>query len=97
MISDEQLDRFRVDGTPVRVVRDADPANDVYGFVVAWDASSVLIRKRMNRRLVKLDRRYVYQPEPEPRALPPALAADGVSGEGADAAGGEAADRGNPE
>ena len=76
MISDDELDKFRIDGTLVRVVRDADRANDVRGYVVAWDGESVLIRKRSTRRLVKLDRRYVYQPASEPRALPPALAGD---------------------
>ncbi|HZG88021.1 hypothetical protein [Paenibacillus sp.] len=73
MISEEQLDRYRIDGTLLRVVRDANRDNDVRGYVVAWDESSVLIRKRSTRRLVKLDRRYVYQPIEEERALPPAL------------------------
>ena len=36
MINEEQLDRYRVDGTLLRVVRDADPKNDVKGIVVAW-------------------------------------------------------------
>jgi len=45
----------------------------VRGYVVAWDESSVIIRKRSTRRLVKLDRRYAYQPIEEERALPPAL------------------------
>jgi hypothetical protein len=61
MISDDQLDAYRVDGTLLRVVRDADPANDVKGIVVAWDGEVVMIRKA-NRRLVKLDRRYLYIP-----------------------------------
>lgn len=74
MITDEQLDAYRIDGTLLRVVRDAEPGNDVRGFVVAWDEQTVLIRKRSTRRLVKLDRRYVYQPQAEPRALPPSVA-----------------------
>ncbi|MED4601750.1 hypothetical protein P9314_13670 [Paenibacillus validus] len=66
MISDEQLDRYRIEGTLLRIVRDADPANDVRGFVVAWDDSTVMIRKR-TRRVVKLDRAYHYEPYSEPR------------------------------
>ncbi|MGG1556379.1 MULTISPECIES: hypothetical protein [Paenibacillus] len=61
MITDEQLDTYRVDGTLLRVIRDASPANDVRGFVVAWDDETVMIRKK-NRRVVKLGRGYVYQP-----------------------------------
>ncbi|WFA17630.1 hypothetical protein ERY13_10240 [Paenibacillus mucilaginosus] len=67
MITDEELDRYRVDGTLLRVVRDADRANDVRGYVVAWDDHTVMIRKR-TRRVVKLDRSYVYQPYTETRA-----------------------------
>jgi len=74
MISDEALDAYRIDGTLLRVVRDANRDNDVRGFVVAWDESAVLIRKRSTRRLVKLDRRYVYQPASEERVLPPSIA-----------------------
>lgn len=66
MITDEQLDEYRVAGIKVRVVRDADPANDVRGIVVAWDDESVLIR-RPNRRVVKLDRGYFIQPAEEKR------------------------------
>lgn len=66
MISDEQLDEYRVAGTMLRVIRDANEANDVRGIVVAWDNEFVMIRK-MNRRLLKLDRRYVYQPYDEER------------------------------
>jgi len=80
MITDEQLDQYRVEGTLLRVVRDADRANDVRGYVVAWDAQSVLIRKRSTRRLVKLDRRYAYQPHAEERALPPSIA-DAIGGD----------------
>jgi hypothetical protein len=61
MISDEQLDAYRVEGTLLRVIRDAEPANDVKGIVVAWDGELVMIRKA-NRRLVKLDRHYLYIP-----------------------------------
>ncbi|MFC0211141.1 hypothetical protein ACFFK0_01545 [Paenibacillus chartarius] len=68
MISDEQLDQYRIDGTMLRVVRDADPANDVRGFVVAWDDKLVVIRKR-NRRLVQLDRNYTYMPYKEERPM----------------------------
>lgn len=66
MISEEQLDHYRMEGTKLRVVRDADPVNDVKGIVVAWDDTSVMIRKQ-NRRIVKLDRRYHYQPFTEER------------------------------
>jgi len=69
MISEELLDQYRVNGTRVRVVRDADEANDVRGIVVAWDDNTVLIRK-MNRRVVQLDRSYLYQPADEPRRFP---------------------------
>jgi RNase P/RNase MRP subunit p29 len=61
MIDDKQLDEYRVNGTKIRVVRDANEANDVRGFVVAWDGESVLIRKQ-NRKVVKLPRTYLYQP-----------------------------------
>jgi hypothetical protein len=66
MITDEQLDAYRINGTLLRVVRDANEINDVKGIVVAWDDQSVMIRKA-NRRLVKLDRRYLYQPFAEER------------------------------
>ncbi|MEW9698613.1 hypothetical protein [Paenibacillus sp. SI8] len=61
MITEDQLDHYRVEGTLLRVIRDVSPTNDVRGFVVAWDDESVLIRKK-NRRVVKLARGYVYQP-----------------------------------
>ncbi|CAG7624554.1 hypothetical protein PAESOLCIP111_02635 [Paenibacillus solanacearum] len=67
MISDEQLDQYRLNGTLLRVVRDADRTNDVRGYVVAWDDTTVLIRKR-TRNVVKLDRSYLYQPYEETRA-----------------------------
>ncbi|MEI7028097.1 hypothetical protein [Paenibacillus sp. y28] len=69
MISEEQLDTYRLEGTKLRVIRDANPENDVRGIVVAWDEQSVLIRKP-NRRVVKLDRHYSYQPASEQRADP---------------------------
>ncbi|WP_201305451.1 hypothetical protein [Paenibacillus puerhi] len=67
MITEDQLDRYRVEGTMLRVVRDADRANDIRGIVVAWDDDTVMIR-RPNRRVVKLDRSYSYRPFSEPRA-----------------------------
>lgn len=66
MISDDELDKYRVEGTKLRVLRDADPANDVAGIVLAWDETHVLIRKQ-NRRVLKLDRSYTYQPFAEER------------------------------
>lgn len=66
MISDEQLDHYRQQGAKMRVVRDEYPANDVKGTIVAWDETTVLIRKQ-NRRVLKLDRRYHYQPFTEER------------------------------
>jgi len=67
MISDEQLDRYRIEGTQLRVVRDAIEANDVIGIVVAWDDEQVMIRKR-SRRIVRLSRSYRYEPASEPRS-----------------------------
>ncbi|MBY9082451.1 hypothetical protein KIH86_11320 [Paenibacillus sp. HN-1] len=61
MISDEQLNEYRLSGEKVRVVRDALESNDVVGIVIAWDDSQVMIR-RPNRRVVKLDRGYIIQP-----------------------------------
>ncbi|ALS28509.1 hypothetical protein ABEV74_08880 [Paenibacillus cisolokensis] len=69
MVSEEQLDRFRQSGETVRVVRDGIESNDVLGIVVAWDDESVVIRKP-NRRVVKVSRRYIYQPASEKRANP---------------------------
>ena len=57
MISEEQLDQYRVDSTLLRVIRDVSPTNDVRGIVVAWDDETVLIRKK-NRKVVKLARSY---------------------------------------
>jgi hypothetical protein len=66
MITEEQLDKYRIEGTKLRVVRDADPKNDVRGIVVAWDDDLVAIRKQ-NRNIVKLNRGYHYQPLTEER------------------------------
>lgn len=66
MISEEQLDRYRVEGTKVRVIRDGMEQNDVVGIVVAWDDTSVIVRKP-SRRVVKLSRSYVVQPADQPR------------------------------
>lgn len=66
MVSEEQLDAFRISGETVRVVRDEIEANDVLGIVVAWDESSVVIRKP-SRRVVKLSRSYRYIPAAEER------------------------------
>lgn len=68
MVSDEQLNQLRIEATQIRVIRDADEANDVIGSVIAWDDASMLIRKR-NRRVVKLPRKYVIQPSSEPRTF----------------------------
>ncbi len=61
VLTDEQLNQYRLDGTKVRVVRDALEINDVIGIVVAWDDSTVMIR-RPNKRIVKLDRSYSITP-----------------------------------
>ena len=66
MISDEQLDAYRISGEKIRVVRDGLESNDVKGIVLAWDETQVMIR-RPNKRVVKLDRNYLYQPFSEPR------------------------------
>lgn len=66
MLSDKQLNAFRISGEKVRVVRDGLKENDIRGIVVAWDDKQVLIR-RPNRNVVKLDRNYVIQPSKEER------------------------------
>lgn len=66
MLSDEQLNAYRLSGEKVRVVRDGLKENDIRGIVVAWDDTQVLIR-RPNRNVVKLDRNYVIQPSKEER------------------------------
>ncbi|TQR45253.1 hypothetical protein [Paenibacillus popilliae] len=68
MMEEAELDRYRVEGTFVRVIRDILEMNDVRGFVVAWDDEYVMIRKR-NRRVVKLSRSYMIQPADEPRTV----------------------------
>ncbi|ANE48265.1 hypothetical protein SY83_20450 [Paenibacillus swuensis] len=68
MITEEQLDHYRVEGTKLRVIRDALEENDVKGIVVAWDDDSVMLRKQ-NRKIVKLDRSYIYQKADEERRL----------------------------
>lgn len=69
MISEEQLNEYRIEGTRIRVVRDAEPSNDIKGIVVAWDDTHVIIRKQ-NRRVVKLPRTYIIQPFNEERINP---------------------------
>jgi len=66
MLNEEQLDKLRVDGTKIRIVRDALEQNDVVGIVVAWDDEYVLIR-RPNRRVVKVKRSYSIQTASEER------------------------------
>ncbi|MBC8079510.1 MAG: hypothetical protein H7X86_04145 [Gorillibacterium sp.] len=61
MISEEQLDQFRLEGIQVRVIRDADPVNDIKGYVMAWNDQLVMIKK-LNKKVLKLDRQYQYQP-----------------------------------
>jgi len=72
MVSEEQLDAYRQSGESVRVVRDEIEANDVLGIVVAWDETTVLVRKR-SRRVVKLSRSYRYIPISEERMSPPSV------------------------
>ncbi|MBP2001258.1 hypothetical protein J2Z69_002301 [Paenibacillus shirakamiensis] len=69
MISDEQLDAYRLSGEKVRVVRDGLDTNDIRGIVVAWNDTQVMIR-RPNRNVVKLDRNYIIQPSKEKRISP---------------------------
>ncbi len=69
MISEEQLDAYRLSGEKVRVVRDDIRDNDIRGIVIAWDDEHVLIR-RPNRNVVKLSRNYLIQPSKEPRRSP---------------------------
>ncbi len=69
MITDEQLDEYRLTGTKIRVVRDSEPENDVRGHVVAWDDETVMVRKS-NRKIVKLSRSHVYQSTDQKRTPP---------------------------
>ena len=66
MMEEEKLDRYRVEGAKVRIVRDAMEMNDVVGIVVAWDDDTVMIR-RPNRRIVKVSRAHRIQRAEEPR------------------------------
>ena len=68
MISDDQLNEYRISGQQVRVVRDNMEQNDVLGIVVAWDNESVMLRKK-SRRVVKLRRDYVYIDAGAPRPI----------------------------
>jgi RNase P/RNase MRP subunit p29 len=61
LITEEQLNEYRISGEKVRVQRDQNRENDVRGVVVAWDDKYVVIRKS-NRNLLKLPRYYVYSP-----------------------------------
>lgn len=65
-IDDQTLDRYRLEGIKLRVVRDANRKNDVRGHLVAWNDDYVMIRKS-NRNVVKLSRDYFIQPAKEPR------------------------------
>lgn len=66
MITDEQLDKFRIEGTLIRVIRDQNEENDIRGFIIAWDDELIALRKR-NRKIMRLSRNYTYQPASEPR------------------------------
>ena len=66
MLTDEQLNEYRIEGTKVRIVRDNIEANDVKGIVVAWNEQSVIIRKQ-NRKVVEVSREYLLQPQTEER------------------------------
>jgi RNase P/RNase MRP subunit p29 len=66
MLSDEQLNEYRVEGTKVRIVRDNIEANDVKGIVVAWNEQFIIIRKQ-NRKVIEVPRHYLCQPMTEER------------------------------
>ena len=66
MLSDEELNDYRLNGTKVRVIRDNSEANDVKGIIVAWNDESLIIRKQ-NRHVVELPRHYIVQPMAEER------------------------------
>ena len=61
VIAEQLLNQYRLNGTLIRVIRDANGKNDVKGTIVAWNEDTVLLRKR-NRKVVKLSRAYTYQP-----------------------------------
>lgn len=69
---DNRLDEWRREGTKVRIVRDANPDNDIRGIVIAWNETDVLVRKQ-NRKVVKMARAYHFQPDDQPRELPDSL------------------------
>jgi RNase P/RNase MRP subunit p29 len=66
MLSDDQLNEYRLEGTKVRVIRDNNEANDVKGIVVAWNEQSIMIRKQ-NRKVIEVPRHYLCQPMAEER------------------------------
>ncbi len=66
MLSDEQLNAYRLNAVKVRVIRDNVEANDVRGIVVAWNETELIIRKQ-NRNVVKLPRTYMVIPMDQPR------------------------------
>ncbi|MCU6709527.1 hypothetical protein M6D81_12535 [Paenibacillus sp. J5C_2022] len=68
-VSEQQLDAYRQSGEKVRVVRDEIEGNDVFGVVVAWDDSTVMLRKP-SRRVVKLSRSYYYMSAAQDRVIP---------------------------
>lgn len=68
MINDERLNEYRLSGILIRVIRDSDKKNDIKGFVIAWDAEIVMIRKR-NRKIVKVSREYIYQAYEDDRIM----------------------------
>jgi len=63
MISEEQLDEYRVNGVRVQVRHqvDSDGVRDIKGIVVAWDDETVLIRKQ-NRKIVRVPRTAGFEP-----------------------------------
>jgi RNase P/RNase MRP subunit p29 len=66
MLTDDQLNEYRVEGTKVRIIRDNVEANDVKGIVVAWNEQSIIIRKQ-NRKVIEVPRHYICQPLTEKR------------------------------
>lgn len=69
---DNRLDEWRRDGVKVRIVRDANPDNDIRGIVIAWNETDVLVRKQ-NRKVVKLAKTYHFQEDDQPRKVPDSL------------------------
>ena len=66
---DNLLNKYRNEGTLIRVVRDANPENDIRGYVVAWNEKEVLIRKR-NKKVMKVPLFYPIQVDDQPRVVP---------------------------